>query len=318
MERLLPSPPPKWAEASSRTCASLFAPVDFQNGLRSLRLSGLGDEEHVESCSSTVPSTEPSPRVQRQSSSSHLGRWARGSKVGAQVRSASDLGGPARRGSSQRTSQALGSQVRSASTGSFPSCSPQRELLQSDEVSALNVQLDMQLEHLHQVGPSEAATASQMRKLHLDHQACEQNFILEQLHRDSEEPSEAHSAQGGQRGTAVLTSDNCYRGPPPDRRPLALRPLPPKPRSPPPLFSEAGSGHARASTENIPPHVLRAAIEAASADKNIDATAARIHSDVQRLCVDVMCHLPVGPESIEVGALLRRVGAILCPAGTDT
>lgn len=259
LERLLPSPPPKWVEAGPSVGGFLRDPGHScdTSSLLGVGLSFIGEAAEASF------STEPSVKFRQRPSSPRLGKWARGSKVGAQVRSASELGGPAR-GNSQRLSRMLGAQVRSASAGSFPSCS-QRDLLQ-----------------------------------------C----------REEPESQEARSL--------AATASSAFSGGSLPARP-PLRPLPPKPRGPPPDFGTElpaqGAALPGAASENVPPQGQRtemgiskaADVTAPKECIDMDTAAAKLHSDVQRLCLEAMHSLPPGPESTEVSALLRRAGALLCP-----
>lgn len=259
LERLLPSPPPRWADTSGIVLSDLpeFAQVPV--------------------------SAEPSPTLPQEalappSPRFHLGKWARGSKVGAQVLSASELHSPctashdghhglgmsgrAASSSFQKQSQHLGAQVQSVASDRIPSWQPP-------------------LFHEEDSGIQETEVT------HEEEQQENQNLYA--AGGSCPSPSKAEST--------VATAGAGSKGNLLGRFPLRqLQPLPPKPRYPPPDFCK-------------PPML---------ADIGAVNASSRLQLDIQRLCHDVLHSLPSGPETAEAGALLRRVSLLLHPEASGT
>lgn len=314
LERLLPTPPPKWAGAGPPPTTLEYNRCGDDAGLG---LPGFSDVEQA------LAGTAPKLKQQQSSpqSSPRLGKWARGSMVGAQVRSASQL--DPHELSIMSVDAGAGSGRVGPSGGDGQVCSSSRMLSQS---------LGMQ------VGGSFPSSYSFQDLRHPDKHT--EAGLPDNSCNDTQRPS---STADSSRGAG-------------QRRPL--RPLPPKPRCPPPDLSrqplegkvqpEDKYRHARhinaivrelRKREATPVllEVARALLAACEAEGGAETTSendptaaqrankegtesssSKIQLDFQRLCDDAAHRLPKGADTAEVGALLRRVGVLLDPDVSDT
>jgi len=223
-----------------------------------------------------------------------LGKWARGSKVGAQVRSASDLRALVTPG--ELPPSCLGVDVVAASSAGGAGSSTR-------------------------VASAQVRSASEGADPEASTETIEQ--IIAQLLGSTQAMTGASGTHALMRPVSPLSRTQAARSP--DR---PLRPLPPKPLFPPPVLGSQpldpegeplasapppGVSSTTVAAASPPsPHTLESVSPSAAASAApASSPVARFRTDVQRLCIDALLALPPGPEATEVSALLRRVDALL-------
>jgi len=221
-----------------------------------------------------------------------LGKWARGSKVGAQVRSASDLHAlvapselqpncvgvdmvaASSAGGVGRSARIFSAQVRSASEGASPMASK---------------------ETIEQIIAQQVTTGASGTRT---------------LMRATSPLSRTRSALFPHRSLSPLPPKPVF--PPP-----ALENLPSDTEGKPSMLSAALAvpstpAPATAAASPPSPHALESVSPPAPAlAAPTSSPVAGFRADIQRLCADALLVLPPSPEATEVSALLRRVNALL-------